>query len=104
VVNIEQLDIYDIVLQFCVELWPAAGIFGPGMVLNHYLAPVGMVRNHSYVKCNGIRYGAYQHTSGKGYCYAYIDQRNAVCIKHILYIEFPGMPNMHAVCMLVRPL
>jgi hypothetical protein len=102
-IDLEQLGIYNIILRFCIELWPTAGIFGPGMVLNHYLAPVGMVRNHSYVECSGIRYGAYQHTSGKGYCYAYIDGRHPVRIERILAIEFPGAANMRAVCALVRP-
>jgi hypothetical protein len=103
VIDLEQFDIYELVLQFCVEIWPGAGIFGPGMVQNHYLAPKGMVRNHSYVEYNGIRYGAYQHTSGKGYCYGYIDERYPVRIERILYIEFPGEANMCCVCALVRP-
>lgn len=103
VVDLEQLGIYNIVLQFCLQLWPNAGIFGPGMVQNHYLAPMGMVRNHSYVEYNGIRYGAYQHTSGRGYCYAYIDGRNAVRIERILHIEFPVVVNMRAICALVSP-
>jgi hypothetical protein len=102
-VNLEELGIYDIVLQFCIGLWPAAGIFGPGMVLNNYLAPFGMVRNHSYVECDGTRYGAYQHSSGKGYSYAYIDGRNPVRIERVLHIEFPGVANMRAICALIRP-
>jgi hypothetical protein len=103
VVNLEQLGIYETILQFCLETWPAAGIFGPGIVRNHYLAPVGMVRTHSYVEYNGVRYGAYLHTSGKGYCYAYIDGRNPVRIEHVMFIEFPGAANMRVVCALVRP-
>lgn len=103
VVDLEDIGIYDLVLQFCKDLWPGAGLFGPGMILNHYLAPVGMVRNHSYVEYNGIRYGAYQHTSGKGYCYAYIDGRNAVRVERILCVEIPGVVHMRTVCALVRP-
>jgi hypothetical protein len=102
-VDLERLGLYDIVLQFCMALWPAAGIFGPGMVLNHYLAPEGMVRNHSYVEYNGIRYGAYQHTSGKGYCHAYIDGHHPVRIERILHVEFPGEAGLHCVCALVHP-
>ncbi|KAF8597086.1 hypothetical protein BDV93DRAFT_411443, partial [Ceratobasidium sp. AG-I] len=103
VIDMEQLRIYELVLQFCVELWPDAGVFGPGMVRTHYLAPTGMVRGHSYVEYNGIRYGAYQHTSGKGYSYAYIDGRCSVRIERILLIEFPGQVHMRSVCALVRP-
>ncbi|KAG8686951.1 hypothetical protein FRC08_012245 [Ceratobasidium sp. 394] len=83
-------------------MWPHAGIFGPGMVQNHYLAPIGMVRNHSYVEYNGIRYGANEHTSGKGYCYGYIDGRQPVRIERVLYIEFPGEAAMNCICALVR--
>lgn len=62
-----------------------------------------MVKNHSYMEYNGIRYGAYEHTSGRGYCYGYIDQRRPVRIERILHIEFPAEPEMHCVCALVRP-
>lgn len=83
--------------------WPDAGVFGPGMVRDCYLSPVGMVWNHSYVEHNGIRYGAYEHTSGKGYCYGYIDNRCPVCIERVLHIECPGEANMRCVCALVCP-
>ncbi|KAG9119634.1 hypothetical protein FRC07_005262 [Ceratobasidium sp. 392] len=101
--NLEELGIYDLVVWFCINLWPAAGIFGHGIIRDRYLAPVGMVRNHSYVEQNGIRYGAYHHTSGKGYCYAYIDNhRDAVRIERVLRIELPGQPELHCTCTLVR--
>ncbi|QRV78265.1 Transposase family tnp2 [Ceratobasidium sp. AG-Ba] len=101
-INIEKLGIYELMLQFCIELWPDAGIFGPGLARNLYLAPVGMVRNHSYVEFNGTRYGAYTHTSGKGYSYGYIDGRHAVRIERILHVKFEGEEGMECICALVR--
>ena len=71
-----------------------------------YLAPVGMVRNHSYVEHNSLRYGSYHHTSGKGYCYGYIDGRYPVRIERILDITIPGplgTPDLNAICALVCP-
>jgi hypothetical protein len=62
-----------------------------------------MVRNHSNVEYDGIRYSAYTHTSGKGYCYGYIDGRYPIRIEHILHIELPGEPYMSCICMLVCP-
>lgn len=61
-----------------------------------------MVRNHSYVEHNGIRYGAYKHTSGRGYCYGYIDQRHPVRIEQVLHIEIAAEQEMRCVCALVR--
>jgi hypothetical protein len=103
IVDIQALGIYELVLDFCVRFWPNAGIFGPGITQQRYLAPYGMVRNHSYVEHDGIRYGAYEHTSGKGYCYGYINGRYPVRIDRILHIEFPGEPEMQVICALVRP-
>ncbi|QRV85925.1 Transposase family tnp2 [Ceratobasidium sp. AG-Ba] len=103
VIDLGEANLYETVLRFCIELWPDAGIFGPGLVQNIYLAPVVMVRNHSYVEYNGIRYGSYLHSNGKGYCYGYIDERNPVRIERILAVEFPGEANMRCVCALVRP-
>ncbi|QRW12224.1 Transposase family Tnp2 protein [Ceratobasidium sp. AG-Ba] len=93
-IDLEKLGIYKLMIQFCIELWPDAGIFGPGLARNLYLAPVGMVRNHSYVEFNGTRYGAYTHTSGKGYSYRYIDGRNAVRIERILHVKLEGQADM----------
>ncbi|QRW12956.1 hypothetical protein RhiLY_11955 [Ceratobasidium sp. AG-Ba] len=101
-IDLEKLGIYELMIQFCIELWPDAGIFGPGLARNLYLAPVGMVRNHSYVEFNGTRYGAYTHTSGKGYSYGYIDGRNAVRIERILHVKFEGQADMVCICALVR--
>ncbi|QRV94930.1 Transposase family Tnp2 protein [Ceratobasidium sp. AG-Ba] len=101
-IDLEKHHLYDLVLKFCITKWPDAGIFGPGVVRQCYLSPTGMVRNHSYVEYDGIRYGAWEHTSGKGYCYGYIDGRQAVRIDRILHIKFPGVPNMSCVCALVR--
>ncbi|QRW07944.1 Transposase family tnp2 [Ceratobasidium sp. AG-Ba] len=102
VIDLEKHRIYQLVLDFCIEYWPDAGIFGPGMPRQRYLAPEGMVRNHSYVELNGVRYGAWEHTSGVGYCYGYIDGRSPVRIDRILSIEIPGVPYMHCICALVR--
>ncbi|QRV73450.1 Transposase family tnp2 [Ceratobasidium sp. AG-Ba] len=103
VVNIQELGIYELVVRFCVELWPEAGIFGPGIVRNRYLAHVGMVRNYSYLERDGICYGAYHHTSGKGYCYGYIDNHcDPVRVERILHIEIPGEPVLSCTCALVR--
>ncbi|KAG8703013.1 hypothetical protein FRC09_004399 [Ceratobasidium sp. 395] len=99
-IQLDRMGLYEIVLQFCVTKWPNAGIFGLGMVQNHYLAPFGMVRNHSYVEYNGIRYGSYEHTSGKGYCYGYINGRQAVRIERILAIDIPET-EFHSICVLV---
>jgi hypothetical protein len=101
-IDLGKYNLYDLVLQFCIAMWPDAGIFGPGMVQQRYLSPVGMVRNYSYMEHDGIRYGAYKHASGIGYCYGYIDDRYPVRINHVLRIAFPGEPDMHCVCVLVR--
>jgi hypothetical protein len=62
-----------------------------------------MVRNYSYVEYDGIRYGAFEHTSGKGYCYGYIDEdRHPVRIDRVLHVVFPGAHEMQAICLLVR--
>ncbi|KAG9118798.1 hypothetical protein FRC07_006510, partial [Ceratobasidium sp. 392] len=100
-IHLDQLGLYDAVLQFCIEKWPDAGIFGPGMIQQHYLAPHGMVRNHSYVEFNGIRYGSHGHTSGKGYCYGYIDDRRAVRIERILAVDIPDT-NFQCICVFVQ--
>ncbi|QRW10162.1 Transposase family tnp2 [Ceratobasidium sp. AG-Ba] len=102
VIDLERFDLYELVLRFCIDLWPDAGIFGPGVAQNIYLAPVGMVRNHSYVEHNGIRYGSYHHTNGKGYCFGYINERYPVRVERILHIEFPGQVHMRSVCAVVR--
>ncbi|QRW25937.1 Transposase family tnp2 [Rhizoctonia solani] len=100
-INLEKAGLYETVFEFCTAKWPNAGIFGPNVIGVHYLAPHGMVRNHSYVEFNGIRYGSHEHTSGKGYCYAYIDNRQAVRIERILAIEIPGT-RFRGICVLVR--
>ncbi|KAG8729869.1 hypothetical protein FRC11_007854 [Ceratobasidium sp. 423] len=102
-IDLEDHNLYEIVLEFCVAKWPDAGIFGPGMPKTTYLAPVGMIQNHSSVEHHGIRYGAFEHTSGKGYCYGYIDGRYPVRIDRVLHIAFPGQPEMQVVCALVSP-
>lgn len=102
-IDLEKHGLYDLVLGFCINRWPDAGIFGPGMPEENYLPPVGLVRNHSFVEHNGVRYGSYHHSSGKGYCYGYIDGRYPVRIERILDIAFPGDPELQAVCALVRP-
>jgi hypothetical protein len=73
------------------------------MAQRHYLAPLGMVRNYSYVEHDGTRYGAFTHTSGKGYCYGYINDHYPVRVDRILHIAFPGQPDMQTICALVRP-
>jgi hypothetical protein len=103
IINLETYGLYHDVLQFCIAMWPNAGIFSPGMVEQHYLAPVGMVRNHSYVEFDGIRYGAHEHTSGKGYCYGYIDGRYPVRIERVLHIKIPGEAELQCICIMVRP-
>ncbi|EUC54763.1 transposase family Tnp2 protein, partial [Rhizoctonia solani AG-3 Rhs1AP] len=103
IIDLEELDLYEIVLQFCISMWPDAGIFGPGMPERTYLAPVGMVRNHSYVEYDGIRYGAYEHSSGKGYCYGYVNGRQPVRIDRVLHVVIPGQPDIQCTCALVRP-
>ncbi|CAE6414219.1 unnamed protein product [Rhizoctonia solani] len=102
-IDLEDNDLYEIVLDFCIQTWPDAGIFGPGIVQRRYLAPTGMVRNHSYVEHDGIRYGAFEHTSGKGYCYGYVENQYPVRIDRILHIVIPGQPVLEAICALVRP-
>jgi hypothetical protein len=83
-------------------MWPDEGVFGPGMVQRLYLPPVGCVRNFSYVEYDGIRYGSHHHTSGRGYSYGYINDRYPVRVELILYIEFPGRPNLRTICVLIR--
>ncbi|KEP47373.1 transposase family Tnp2 protein [Rhizoctonia solani 123E] len=102
VIDLRKDNLYETVLNFCVEKWPRAGIFGAGMPQRIYLPPKGFVRHYSYVEHDGIRYGGFYHTSGKGYCYGYIDGRQAVRIDRVLYIEFPGRPRLRGICVLVR--
>ncbi|CUA74597.1 Protein CSF1 [Rhizoctonia solani] len=102
VINLRNEGLYEAVLNFCIEKWPRAGIFGPGMPQRVHLPPKGFVRHHSYVEHNGIRYGGFYHTNGKGYCYGYIDGRQAVRIDRVLHIEFPGHPRLRGTCVLVR--
>ncbi|QRV72064.1 Transposase family Tnp2 protein [Ceratobasidium sp. AG-Ba] len=102
-IDLEKLNLYQLILQFCIQRWPNAGIWGGGGVIRtRYLDPEKSVRNYSYVEHNGVRYGAQQHTSGKGYCYGYIDGRHPVLIERILVIEIPGEPDLRCVCALVR--
>ena len=71
-----------------------------------YLAPVGMVRNHSYVEHNGLCYGSFHHTSGKGYRYGYTDGRYPVRVERIQDITIPGAPGapvLNTICAVVRP-
>jgi hypothetical protein len=46
--------------------------------------------------------GTWEHTSGKGYCYGYIDGRYPVRIDRILHIELTGEPDLRCICALVR--
>ena len=101
-IDLNEFDLYETVLQFCATIWPEAGIFGPGIARRTYLAPVGMVRNHSYVEYDGIRYGAYEHSSGKGYCYGYVNGQQPARIDRVLHIMIPGQPEMQCTCALVR--
>lgn len=101
-INLEDAGIYQLVLDYCMELWPDAGLFGHGMVDQIHLPPVGVVRNFSYVERDGLRYGSYHHTSGKGYCYGYIDGRQPVRVERILRVDIPGDPNLRTILALVR--
>ncbi|QRV80055.1 Transposase family tnp2 [Ceratobasidium sp. AG-Ba] len=102
IIDLEKCGIYQLVLDFCIATWPDAGIFGPGMPRQRYLAPTGMVRNYSYVEYDGVRYGASTHTSGAGYCFGYIDGRFPVRIDRVLLIELQGEPHIRCICALVR--
>jgi hypothetical protein len=101
-IDLEGAGIYQLLLQYCVDMWPAEGIFGHGMADRIHFPPVGAVRNFSYVEHNGLRYGSYHHTSGKGYCYGYIDGRQPVRVERILQIEIPGYPELSTICAVVR--
>lgn len=94
--------LYCLVVDFCNLVWPDAGIFGDGEVRQLYLPREGAMRNFSYVEYDGLRYGAYQHTFGRRACYGFINQRLAVRIERILYIEFPRNPEMRTICAIVR--
>ncbi|KDN38399.1 hypothetical protein RSAG8_09493, partial [Rhizoctonia solani AG-8 WAC10335] len=102
VIDLQKHGLYETVFDFCTRKWPRAGIFGLGMPQRVHLPPKGVVRHYSYVEHDGIRYGGFYHTSGKGYCYGYIDHREAVRIDNVLYIEFPGRPRLRSICVLVR--
>jgi hypothetical protein len=101
-INLEDVGIYQLVLDYCMNLWPGASIFGHGMADRVHLPPMGMVRNFSYVEHNGLRYGSFLHTSGKGYCYGYIDGRQPVHVDRILVVDIPGNPNLRTILALVR--
>ena len=96
--------LYDLFLQFCQLKWPDAGIFGDGMAPSRlYLPQNGLIRNFSFVECNGIRYGSFHHTSGSGYSYGYIGpEHHAARIEWILSVDFPGHPELRTVCVVVR--
>jgi hypothetical protein len=100
-INLKEAGIYQLLLDYCIGLWPVAGIFGHGMVDHIHFPPVGAVWNFSYVKHNGLHYGSYHHTSSKGYSYGYIDGCQPVRVERILQIEIPGYPDLHTICMLV---
>ncbi|CCO36813.1 hypothetical protein RSOLAG1IB_12102 [Rhizoctonia solani AG-1 IB] len=96
--------LYQLFLGFCRRKWPHVGIFGDGMAPGQvYLPQNGLVRNFSYVEHNGIRYGSFHHTSGRGHSYGYIGQeRHAARIEWILSVDFPGHPELRTVCAIVR--
>jgi hypothetical protein len=45
----------------------------------------------------------FEYTSGKGYCYGYVEGRYPVQIECILHIVFPGAHRMQDICVLVCP-
>lgn len=102
VLDLEEAGIYDLVLDYCTDLWPDAGLFSHGMVDQVHFPPVGVVRNFSYVEHDGLRYGSCLHTSGKGYMYGFINSRQPVRVERILQVEIPGHPNLRTILALVR--
>ncbi|KAG9079518.1 hypothetical protein FRC06_007685 [Ceratobasidium sp. 370] len=101
-VDLERIGIYELILDYCQQIWPEEGIFGNGQVRDLYLPPEGVATNYSFVEYDGIRYGAHTHTSGLRYCYAYIDGRYPVRIERVLLIDFPGYPRLRTICVLIR--
>jgi hypothetical protein len=67
-----------------------------------HLPPMGMVQTFSYVEHNELCYGSFLNTSGKGYCYGYIDGCQPVRVDRILMVDIPGNPNLHTTLALVR--
>ncbi|QRW04045.1 Transposase family Tnp2 protein [Ceratobasidium sp. AG-Ba] len=90
-----------LVVNFCNQVWPHAGIFGPDQISQKYL-PRNAVRNYSYVESDGLRYGSYHHTSGQRACYGYTNGRLPVRIERILAVELPDRPDMRTICVIVR--
>ncbi|EUC61398.1 hypothetical protein RSOL_392940 [Rhizoctonia solani AG-3 Rhs1AP] len=102
--KVEYQGLYRMFLNFCAQKWPHAGVFGDGMAQGQlYLPPTGLIRRYSWVEYNGIRYGSFNHRSGRGYCYGYVGQEHhAARIEWILGVDFPGHPELRTVCVFVR--
>ncbi|KAG8705913.1 hypothetical protein FRC08_001369, partial [Ceratobasidium sp. 394] len=96
------IPLWRLVVAFCNQVWPNAGIFGPDAIQDKFLPREGAVRNFSYVEYEALRYGSYWHTSGRRACYGYINRRHAVRIERVLSIEIPDRPDMHTICVIVR--
>ncbi|CAE6410562.1 unnamed protein product [Rhizoctonia solani] len=100
----EHNGIYELFMEFCRRTWPHAGMFGDGMPPSElYIPRKGLIRNFSYVEHNGIRYGSFHHTSGRGYCYGYVGQEHhAARIEWVLSVDFPGRLELRPVCVIIR--
>jgi hypothetical protein len=96
--------LYELILDFCQEMWPMNRFYGVGIAIpgGIYLPANGSARLQAYVEYDGLRYGSYFHSSGKGACYGYIEHRHPVRIERIVLIEVPNHPRMRTICVLVR--
>ncbi|KDN42594.1 hypothetical protein RSAG8_06737, partial [Rhizoctonia solani AG-8 WAC10335] len=96
--------LYPMFLNFCVHKWPHAGIFGDNMAQGRlYVPPKGVIRIYSHVEYNGTRYGSFNHTSGRGYCYGYVGpEHHAARIEWIMGVDFPDHPELHTICIFIR--
>ncbi|KAF8595180.1 hypothetical protein BDV93DRAFT_481245 [Ceratobasidium sp. AG-I] len=103
-INIQQLGIYNTVLDFCRQMWPAHRFYGPGVVIpgGIYVPPEGAVRKHAYVEYDSLRYGSCWHSGGRRACYGYITNQQPVRVEQVLSIEIPNNPRLRTICVLVR--
>ncbi|ETW77181.1 hypothetical protein HETIRDRAFT_327229 [Heterobasidion irregulare TC 32-1] len=88
-IQIGNTNIYPIVFKFLCDLWSAQ----VNLVSNTsnwragepFVATAMWLYLHTLV--NGTHFGAYTHQQGKGISYAFMDDRQAICIHHIFHVQ-----------------
>jgi hypothetical protein len=100
----EQNGLYKLFVEFYRDKWPYIEILGDEMAPGQlYLHCKGLVCNFSYIKHKGIWYGAFHHSSGRGYYYEYIGQDHyGAHIEWILSANFADHSELRIICVIIR--